>query len=112
MGTRSLVTLTMKERYELMKFVEAEYAKSGLTVPQFCTLANTHLKLTKVNANHVYNILGELGISSNRRLVSAADPETVLELVRELEGRVAALEQQLAGFVKASVDPHVHFGGR
>lgn len=96
MGNRTMVTLTMRQRYELMKFVEAEYSKSGLTVPQFCTLANTHLKFDReVNTNHVHNILGELGIPSNRRLVSATDPETVLELVRELEGRVARLEQAL-----------------
>lgn len=95
MGNRVMVTLTMKERFELMKFVEAEYSKSGLTVPQFCTLANTHMGLTKVNVNHVHNILLELGIASNKRRVSASDPETVLELVREVEGRMSTLERAL-----------------
>lgn len=113
MGTpgRKLVTLTMKERFGLMKLCEAEFAKSGLTVPQFCAVANERLALEgKVNSNHVYNILQELGIPSNRRLVSATDPETVLELVRELEGRVARLEQALQALrIRSSADPKDHF---
>lgn len=95
MGTKNMVTLTMKERFELMKFIEAEFSKSGLTVPQFRALANSRLATNKVNANHVHNILGELGIPSNRRMVSASDPETVLELVHELEARVERLERAL-----------------
>ena len=87
-------SLTMIQSAKLLTLVNDEFAKANLTEPEFAAHATKVLGF-EVKTSHVNSRRVALGIPSRKEMNGARKAmtiESLFELVRELEKRVATLE--------------------
>lgn len=93
--------LTIKQRFDLMNLVQAEYAARAENDPDFARYASEKLGFP-LNANHVGSSRDALGIPATKYSTAAGSSESRLTLI---ERRLALLEDLVNKTLKESVPP-------
>jgi hypothetical protein len=92
MTKRTVHRLTMLESAKLMTYIEQNYTTNAMTDSQFAEKASEHLGFLIIS-HHVEVRRKALDIPATTP-VRTPSLETMFEIVRELELRVAALEKK------------------
>lgn len=85
-----MVKLQQKELFALMKYVEAEFTKSGLAEPEFAVKAQEVLENPRINPGHVQTIRKSLGIPANKETGGK-----VANAYADLKARMVGLEEMI-----------------
>jgi len=90
--------LIMGENFALMKFIEAEYAESGMTDKDFAAYSMTKLKFREgvvVKDHNIKMRRDQMGIPNNRKAAQAGDPMEYAATILAQEQKITDLEERL-----------------